>query len=74
MKYIFKYKEPLVEIFQHKGSSECAINSMIPYVILSNYPTKILNQNFRMIFPQPPKSSFVRDALNKDYLFKKRKY
>jgi hypothetical protein len=62
--YLQNIKEPLVEIFQHKGSSECAINSTDPLCSFEQLPYKDFKSKFTKDFSTPPKSSFVRDALN----------
>ena len=61
--YIQNIREPLVEIFQHKGSSECAINSNDPLCSFEQLPYKDFKAKFSKDFSSPPKSSFVRDAL-----------
>ncbi len=66
--YLQNIKEPLVEIFQHKGSSECAINSSDPLCSFEQLPYKDFKSKFSKDFSTPPKSSFVRDALNKGLL------
>ena len=57
-------REPIIEIFQHKGSSECAINSEDPLCSFEQLPYKDFRSKFRSDYSPPPKSSFVRDALN----------
>ena len=66
--YIQNIREPLVEIFQHKGSSECAINSNDPLCSFEQLPYKDFKAKFSKDFSSPPKSSFVRDALNQGLL------
>ena len=66
--YLQNIKEPLVEIFQHKGSSECAINSSDPLCSFEQLPYKDFKSKFCKDFSSPPKSSFVRDALNQGLL------
>jgi len=66
--YLQNIKEPLVEIFQHKGSSECAINSSDPLCSFEQLPYKDFKSKFSKDFSTPPKSSFVRDALNQGLL------
>ena len=66
--YIQNIREPLVEIFQHKGSSECAINSNDPLCSFEQLPYKDFKAKFSKDFSYPPKSSFVRDALNQGLL------
>ena len=62
--YLQNIKEPLVEIFQHKGSSECATTSMDPLCNFEQLPYKDFRSKFQNDFSKPPKSSFVREALN----------
>ena len=62
--YLQNVKEPLVEIFQHKGSSECAITSMDPLCNFEQLPYKDFRSKFQNDLSEPPKSSFVREALN----------
>ena len=57
-------REPLVEIFQHKGSSECASNSKDPLCSFEQLPYKDFRSKFRNNLSPVPSSSFVRDALN----------
>ena len=66
--YFQNIREPLVEIFQHKGSSECAINSNDPLCSFEQLPYKDFKAKFSKDFSPPPKSSFVRDALNQGLL------
>ena len=66
--YLQNIREPLVEIFQHKGSSECAINSSDPLCSFEQLPYKDFKSKFSKDFSTPPKSSFVRDALNQGLL------
>ena len=66
--YIQNIREPLVEIFQHKGSSECAINSNDPLCSFEQLPYKDFKAKFSKDFSSPPKSSFARDALNQGLL------
>ena len=68
--YLQNIKEPLVEIFQHKGSSECAINSNDPLCSFEQLPYKDFKSKFSKDFSSPPKSSFVRDALNQGLMIK----
>ena len=66
--YLQNSREPLVEIFQHKGSSECALSSTDPLCNFEQLPYKDFRSKFQNDFSQPPKSSFVRDALNEGLL------
>ena len=66
--YLQNIKEPLVEIFQHKGSSECAISSSDPLCNFEQLPYKDFRSKFQNNLSQPPKSSFVRETLNKGLL------
>jgi hypothetical protein len=66
--YLQNIREPLVEIFQHKGSSECAINSNDPLCSFEQLPYKDFKSKFSRNLSAPPKSSFVRDALNQGLL------
>ena len=66
--YLQNIREPLVEIFQHKGSSECAINPKDPLCSFEQLPYKDFKSKFTRDFSASPKSSFVRDALNKGLL------
>ena len=63
-------KEPLIEIFQHKGSSECQLNSLDPLCNFEQLPYKDFRSKFRNDFSQAPKSSFARDALGEGMLIK----
>jgi hypothetical protein len=62
--YLQNIREPLVEIFQHKGSSECAIDSNDPLCTFEQLPYKDFKSKFSKDLSASPKSSFVRDALN----------
>ena len=66
--YLQNIREPLVEIFQHKGSSECAINSNDPLCSFEQLPYKDFKSKFSKDFSASPNSSFVRDALNQGLL------
>jgi len=66
--YLHNIREPLVEIFQHKGSSECAIDSQDPLCSFEQLPYKDFKSKFSKNFSASPKSSFVRDALNQGLL------
>ena len=57
-------KEPLIEIFQHKGSSECALDSDDPLCSFEQLPYKDFRAKFSNDLSLAPKSSYVRDALN----------
>ena len=63
--FIQNTKEPLIEIFQHKGSSECAIDSNDPLCSFEQLPYKDFRAKFSNDLSPAPKSSYVRDALNK---------
>ena len=65
-------KEPLVEIFQHKGSSECQINSNDPLCNFEQLPYKDFRSKFQNDFSLPPDSSFVREALGDGLLFQEK--
>jgi len=69
--YLQNIREPLVEIFQHKGSSECAIDSQDPLCSFEQLPYKDFKSKFDKDLSEAPKSSFVRDALNEGMLLKK---
>jgi len=69
--YLQNIREPLVEIFQHKGSSECAVDSQDPLCSFEQLPYKDFKSKFSKDFSQGPKSSFVRDALNEGMLIQK---
>ena len=56
-------KEPLVEIFQHKGSSECNMISNDPLCRFEQLPYKDFRSKFQNDFSSSPDSSFVREAL-----------
>ncbi len=71
--YLQNIREPLVEIFQHKGSSECAVDSNDPLCAFEQLPYKDFKSKFSKDFSQAPKSSFVRDALDTGILLKKEK-
>lgn len=68
--YLQNIREPLVEIFQHKGSSECAIDSQDPLCSFEQLPYKDFKSKFSKDLSASPKSSFVRDALNQGLLIK----
>jgi hypothetical protein len=61
-------KEPLVEIFQHKGSSECNIDSNDPLCNFEQLPYKDFRSKFQNDLSPSPDSSFVREALGKGLL------
>ncbi|MBD63532.1 MAG: hypothetical protein CMD68_05555 [Gammaproteobacteria bacterium] len=63
--FIQNIKEPLIEIFQHKGSSECALNEEDPLCSFEQLPYKDFRAKFSNDLTPAPNSSFVRDALNK---------
>jgi len=63
--FIQNIKEPLIEIFQHKGSSECAIDEDDPLCSFEQLPYKDFRAKFSNDLSPAPKSSYVRDALNK---------
>jgi len=68
--YLQNIREPLVEIFQHKGSSECAVDSQDPLCSFEQLPYKDFKSKFSKNLSASPKSSFVRDALNQGLLIK----
>ena len=68
--YLQNIREPLVEIFQHKGSSECAVDSQDPLCSFEQLPYKDFKSKFSKDLSASPKSSFVRDALNQGLLIK----
>ena len=50
--YLQNIREPLVEIFQHKGSSECAIDPNDPLCSFEQLPYKDFKSKFsKMISP-----------------------
>ena len=61
-------KEPLVEIFQHKGSSECNIDLNDPLCNFEQLPYKDFRSKFQNDLSSSPDSSFVREALGKGLL------
>ena len=61
-------KEPLVEIFQHKGSSECNINPNDPLCNFEQLPYKDFRSKFQNDLSSSPDSSFVREALGNGLL------
>ena len=65
-------REPLVEIFQHKGSSECALDSQDPLCSFEQLPYKDFRSKFRNNLSPAPRSSFVRDALNTGLMIQSR--
>lgn len=71
--YVQNIKEPLVEIFQHKGSSECLTDSSDPLCSFEQLPYKDFQSKFRNNLSAPPKSSFVRDALEEGLIIKNQK-
>ena len=70
--YLQNIREPLVEIFQHKGSSECAVDSQDPWCSFEQLPYKDFKSKFSKNLSASPKSSFVRDALNQGLLIKEK--
>ena len=61
-------KEPLVEIFQHKGSSECNVDPNDPLCNFEQLPYKDFRSKFQNDLSSSPDSSFVREALGKGLL------
>ena len=61
-------KEPLVEIFQHKGSSECNVDLNDPLCNFEQLPYKDFRSKFQNDLSSSPDSSFVREALGKGLL------
>jgi len=61
-------KEPLVEIFQHKGSSECNIDPNDPLCNFEQLPYKDFRSKFQNDLSSSPDSSFVREALGNGLL------
>lgn len=61
-------KEPLVEIFQHKGSSECNVDPKDPLCNFEQLPYKDFRSKFQNDLSSSPDSSFVREALGKGLL------
>ena len=61
-------REPLVEIFQHKGSSECNIDPNDPLCNFEQLPYKDFRSKFQNDLSSSPDSSFVREALGKGLL------
>ena len=70
--YLQNTREPLVEIFQHKGSSECSIDPNDPLCSFEQLPYKDFKSKFRNDISPSPKSSFVRDALNEGLLMQEK--
>ena len=62
-------REPLVEIFQHKGSSECAKDQLDPLCDFEQLPYKDFRSKFSNDLSASPGSSFARDALNQGLVF-----
>ena len=71
--FIQNTKEPLIEIFQHKGSSECSIDAEDPLCAFEQLPYKDFKAKFSNDLSPAPKSSYVRDALNKGLKIKESK-
>ena len=65
-------KEPLVEIFQHKGSSECNIDPKDPLCNFEQLPYKDFRSKFQNDLSPSPDSSFVREALGNGLLFQEK--
>ena len=65
-------KEPLVEIFQHKGSSECNIDPNDPLCNFEQLPYKDFRSKFQNDLSSSPDSSFVREALGNGLLSQER--
>ncbi|MDA9690273.1 DUF3604 domain-containing protein [Pseudomonadota bacterium] len=61
-------KEPLVEIFQHKGSSECNVDPNDPLCNFEQLPYKDFRSKFQNDLSSSPDSSFVREALGSGLL------
>ena len=68
--YVQSMKEPLIEIFQHKGSSECQANPLDPLCSFEQLPYKDFRSKFQNDFSPAPKTSFARDALGEGMLIK----
>ena len=71
--YLLGAKEPLVEIFQHKGSSECAQDIKDPLCDFEQLPYKDFSSKFRNDFSSVPTASFVRDTLNTGLIYQERR-
>ena len=67
--FIQSKKEPLVEIFQHKGSSECNISSSDPLCDFEQLPYKDFRSKFQKDFSASPDASFIRESLGQGLLF-----
>lgn len=67
--FIQSQKEPLVEIFQHKGSSECNISPSDPLCAFEQLPYKDFRSKFRKDFSRSPDASFIRESLGEGLLF-----
>ena len=65
-------KEPLVEIFQHKGSSECNIDPNDPLCNFEQLPYKDFRSKFQNDLSSSPDSSFAREALGNGLLSQER--
>jgi hypothetical protein len=65
-------KEPLVEIFQHKGSSECNVDPNDPLCNFEQLPYKDFRSKFQKDLSSSPDSSFVREALGSGLLHQER--
>ena len=65
-------REPLVEIFQHKGSSECNIDPNDPLCNFEQLPYKDFRSKFQNDLSLSPDSSFVREALGNGLLSQER--
>jgi len=61
--FIQSKKEPLVEIFQHKGSSECNISTSDPLCDFEQLPYKDFRSKFQKDFSRSPDASYVRESL-----------
>ena len=67
--FIQSLKEPLVEIFQHKGSSECNKDPNDPLCDFEQLPYKDFRSKFRNDLSSSPNTSFIRDALGQGLVF-----
>jgi hypothetical protein len=67
--FIQSKKEPLVEIFQHKGSSECNISLSDPLCDFEQLPYKDFRSKFQKDFSASPDASFIRESLGQGLLF-----